>query len=154
MKPIKEISIKCHLLAILFAIFSISLLGCDGKDQPQILSLEDKCKDLNQETGKDYQAFIGKYLGSKSRTSGMPSHSGHEGVNHQMYLNINDQEIKINFGAIEKEIPVLFDTLNQVLGSELIKDKQDSTEKFGICAYQNFQKIYFGDFKTLTKISD
>lgn len=75
------------------ALLSLSVTACNAESPnspSRIQVLSQACKELSDETGRDYHPVVGRYLGSESKTSMSPTHSGHRYLNHTLVFENGD----------------------------------------------------------------
>lgn len=142
----------CILLsACLVACKKDSAAQTDKEASKAEQQLKQICDSLTEDSkdGRVYESMIGQYLGSKSQTFEVGSS---DQINHIIYFRQGEEETKIYESIGKEEAKRFFRHLHEVVGKHTIKDKKDTDALFGICAFKNYQKAYFGKWKTLRKI--
>jgi len=115
--------------------------------------LEQACAELteNDPDGRVYELIVGRYLASKVVVMTVPD------LNFLSYIRMvfkkGWREFEVSVAVSHENKAEFHHYLLSVLGHEAVKEKKDTTKKYGICTFKNKRGEYLGAKETLRQIS-
>ncbi|MGN7437288.1 MAG: hypothetical protein ACTHOO_01495 [Alcanivorax sp.] len=147
-------------------LFAITACNAQYDYEKNLNKLKYVCleKTKTDTEGRVYKPIIGRYFGKKSviydvsqgiyrtESGGYASTSRPDDVGFQLHLINETKEEKVHASFSSEQQEYLFQKLFSIIGEKTFKQKLETKEEYGICAYKNDHDIDIGDIETFMKL--
>ncbi len=122
--------------------------------QDNFIKLEKTCVALTKNDADDrvYEPIVGRYLSSKSQAFHVTD--GSKSMGYRMHIMLKTGEVEIYSSVHVDEYQNFLDMIYTIMGKEIILNKIDTDEIYGVCAYENEHNVNIGALETLVKLKD
>ncbi len=101
--------------------------------------------------GRVYKPIIGRYFGKRSMIFHV-SGARPDGIGLQLHLINEIKEEKVHASFSLQQLEYLHQKMVSIVGEKTFRQKLETKEEYGICAFKNDYDIDIGDIETFMKL--